>query len=205
MTKSNQSSIKTHMALGLEISKKSLVWGCNFTNVPFTRLALFTWTMSPSWSTMFCIIYKPRERRIRRVMVRRAKSVLVPSTVSISRPPRQRIRGPHNEFPVPWWDCLAQTASGSRSVRTLESDRVVSQSNISKREKKNGFRVRELVFTEPVKSWGRHYNCKFKTPNQTYVLCWGKKRTLKKMGYNYRTYFCHPFPNEAAMIQRKLS
>jgi hypothetical protein len=40
----------TNIALGLEISKKSLVWGCSFIYVPFARLAFFTCTTSPSSS-----------------------------------------------------------------------------------------------------------------------------------------------------------
>lgn len=48
----------THIAFGLEISKKSFVWGCNLTYVPFGSVAFFTLTMSPSCKSMFSIIWK---------------------------------------------------------------------------------------------------------------------------------------------------
>lgn len=47
----------THIAFGFEMSKKSVVWGCNLTYVPLGRVAFFTRTKSPSCKSIFSIIW----------------------------------------------------------------------------------------------------------------------------------------------------
>jgi len=49
---------QTHMAFGLEISRKSFVWGCSLTYLPLGRVTFFTVTVSPSCRNKFSIIYK---------------------------------------------------------------------------------------------------------------------------------------------------
>lgn len=49
-------SPRTHTALGLLMSRKSLLCGRSLTNEPFGSDALLNFTMSPSCSSRFCII-----------------------------------------------------------------------------------------------------------------------------------------------------
>ena len=48
--------LSTHTALGLDMSRKSSVWGRSLTYVPFGRVAFFTLILSPSFKTIFSII-----------------------------------------------------------------------------------------------------------------------------------------------------
>ena len=50
--------LSTHTALGLDMSRKSFVWGRSLAYVPFGRVAFFTLILSPSFKTIFSIIWK---------------------------------------------------------------------------------------------------------------------------------------------------
>eukprot|EP00967_Tisochrysis_lutea_P086182 scaffold121329_cov23-Tisochrysis_lutea.AAC.2 len=49
-------SVRSRTAFGFVISRKSEVTGCSFTNFPLGRDTLVKRTMSPTWSSKFCII-----------------------------------------------------------------------------------------------------------------------------------------------------
>ena len=68
--------MSTHIAFGLEISKKSFVWGCNLTYVPFGSVTFFTLTMSPSCKSMFSIICIWKQHQLKKLKTQ-SRTILV--------------------------------------------------------------------------------------------------------------------------------